>query len=102
MRQYGADRWGDFKVGPHLLGSGSLQMQMTPRLHSTGNVQAGTCIPLPCRRPMSCTRALQATLLGLLTACGAELSILQCANRVVAAGAMLVWGCFCVQLAVVA
>ena len=27
------------------------------------------------------------TLLGLLTACGAELSILQCANRVVAAGA---------------
>lgn len=36
-----------------------------------------------------CNAHVQGTLLGLLTACGAELSILKCANRVVAAGAQL-------------
>lgn len=76
MQQYGKDQWGDFKV---------LQSQ-----------RVMPALPLPLPAPplwhaftSKLLLPMQGILVGLLTACGAELSILKCANNVVAAGATI-------------
>ncbi len=105
MEQYGADRWGDFKV--RVL---SLRPPCSPPSRPSEGLSAraglcSSCNRVAATRPRSRHRppvslqqcpfrplpALpsQGTLLGLLTACGAELSILKCAHRVVAAGGRL-------------